>query len=100
MTAFISPFKADRENVRRLLGNEDFIEIYCKCPVEVCEQRDVKGNYKRAKAKEIEEFTGISSPYEEPEMPDLTLDTAKMNLDICVQQVIDLLIIRRVIKSV
>ncbi|MDH3388376.1 MAG: adenylyl-sulfate kinase [Gammaproteobacteria bacterium] len=74
LTAFISPFRADRENVRKISGS-DFHEIYCKCSLEVCEDRDVKGLYKRARAGEIPDFTGISSPYEEPEFADLTVDT-------------------------
>jgi adenylylsulfate kinase len=74
LTAFISPFRADRENVRKIAGS-DFHEIYCKCSLEVCEDRDVKGLYKRARAGEIPDFTGISSPYEEPEYADLTVDT-------------------------
>ena len=75
LTAFISPFRADRENVRKIAG-PDFHEIYCKCSLEVCEDRDVKGLYKRARAGEIPDFTGISSPYEEPESANLTVDTA------------------------
>ena len=74
LTAFISPFRADRDNVRKIAGS-DFHEIYCKCSLETCEDRDVKGLYKRARAGEIPEFTGISSPYEEPEFADLTIDT-------------------------
>ena len=74
LTAFISPFRADRDNVRKIAG-KDFHEIYCKCSLEVCEDRDVKGLYKRARAGEIPDFTGISSPYEEPEFAELTVDT-------------------------
>ena len=74
LTAFISPFRADRDNVRKIAG-ADFHEIYCQCSLEVCEDRDVKGLYKRARAGEIPDFTGISSPYEEPEFADLTIDT-------------------------
>ena len=85
LTAFISPFRADRENVRKIAGN-DFHEIYCKCSLEVCEERDVKGLYKRARAGEIPDFTGISSPYEEPEFAELTVDT-ESHLDACSEQV-------------
>lgn len=85
LTAFISPFRADRRSVRELLG-DDFIEIYVRCPLEVCEKRDVKGLYKKARAGEIVEFTGISSPYEEPEDPDLTIDTAGKTVEECVQE--------------
>ncbi|OIP92566.1 MAG: adenylyl-sulfate kinase [Syntrophaceae bacterium CG2_30_49_12] len=91
LTAFISPFGADRQRVRTLVGEGDFIEIYCKCPLEVCEQRDVKGYYKRARAGAIKNFTGISSPYEEPENPELIIDTAVESVDQCVERVIGLL---------
>lgn len=74
LTAFISPFHADRENARKIIGN-DFHEVYCKCSLEVCEQRDVKGLYKKARAGIINNYTGISSPYEEPISPNLTLIT-------------------------
>lgn len=100
LAAFISPFRADREKVRRLLGDEDFIEVYCRCPVEVCEQRDIKGHYKRARSGEIKEFTGISSPYEEPKNPDIILDTADISIEESVQRVIDLLIKKGVISGV
>lgn len=75
LTAFISPFRADRQRVRELVADGDFLEIYCRCSLEVCEQRDVKGLYRRARQGEIKEFTGISSPYEAPVNPDLVLDT-------------------------
>lgn len=91
LTAFISPLREDRERVRSLAPHGDFLEIYCRCPLEVCEQRDVKGIYKRARAGEIPEFTGISSPYEEPLDPELVLDTGGLSLDACVTRVIDLL---------
>jgi len=92
LTAFISPFRAERDRVRKLVGNDNFIEVYCKCPFEVCEQRDVKGHYRRARTGEIKEFTGISSPYEEPDNPDLVLDTASNTLEECVKAVINLLV--------
>ena len=91
LTAFISPFRTDRNRVRSLLGARDFIEIFCRCPIEVCEQRDEKGLYKRARKGELEEFTGISSPYEEPELPELTLNTAEMPLEECVARVMEAL---------
>ncbi|OAD23048.1 adenylylsulfate kinase [Candidatus Thiomargarita nelsonii] len=90
MTAFISPFRADREKARQLVG-EDFVEIYCHCSLNVCEQRDVKGLYKRARKGEIKEFTGISSPYEEPENPELVIETGHQSLDECVDQILDYL---------
>ena len=97
LTAFISPFRADRERVRSLVPHGDFLEVYCRCPLEVCEARDVKGLYKRARAGEIKDFTGISSPYEEPEQPELVVDTGRFTLDESVAQVLDLLRERGVI---
>ncbi len=75
LTAFISPFKEDRQKIRSMVPHGDFIEIYCRCPIEKCEERDVKGLYKKARAGEIPHFTGISSPYEEPEKPEIVVDT-------------------------
>ena len=91
LTAFISPFRADREGVRNLFPHGRFLEIFCKASVNVCEARDVKGMYKRAKAGEIQNFTGISSPYEEPLNPELTVDTGALALDVCVKKVMSLL---------
>lgn len=99
LTAFISPFKADRERVRLLVPGGDFIEIYCNCPLEVCEQRDTKGLYRRARAGELEEFTGISSPYEVPESPDLVIDTWRLPLEECVEKVLALLVERGIITN-
>ena len=90
LTAFISPFRIDRENVRKIAGS-DFHEIYCKCSLEVCEERDVKGLYKRARAGEIPDFTGISSPYEEPEFAELIIDT-ESHLESCTDEVFDYVI--------
>jgi len=98
MTAFISPFRADREKVRGLVMHGDFIEIYCKASLDVCEQRDPKGLYKKARAGQIPAFTGISSPYEEPESPELTVDTGAASLDNSVEMVIDLLTSREIIE--
>jgi adenylylsulfate kinase len=100
LTAFISPFRKDRGLVRSLVGNDRFIEVYCSCPIEVCESRDVKGLYKRARAGEIKDFTGISSPYEEPEKPELILNTGYTPLEESTEQVIDLLVQRSIIKTV
>jgi adenylylsulfate kinase len=94
LTAFISPFGRDRERVRGLLRHGDFFEIYCRCPVAVCEERDPKNFYKRARAGELKDFTGISSPYEEPRDPELVLDTDLLPLDECVDRVLALLIER------
>ncbi len=98
LTAFISPFRSDRSIVRELLNDGDFIEIYCKCDLSVCEERDVKGLYKKARAGEIAEFTGIHSAYEEPLKPEITVDTAVQSIDESVEQVINALIERNIIS--
>ena len=100
LTAFISPIAADRQKVSALVDAKDFIEIYCRCPIEVCEQRDPKGLYKLARAGEIENFTGISSPYEAPENPDLILDTGEISLEKCVDEVLSLLYDRQIIPKI
>jgi adenylylsulfate kinase len=87
LTAFISPFQADRDRVRSLVKKDEFIEVYCKASLDVCEKRDVKGLYDKARRGEIHDFTGISSPYEAPIKPELTLDTGAMPLEACVNQV-------------
>lgn len=99
LTAFISPFRAERQYARNLVPHGDFIEIYCSCNLAVCEQRDVKGLYKKARQGEIKLFTGISSPYEEPENPDLNIDTGIYELDVCVDQVMRMLELRGVITT-
>jgi adenylylsulfate kinase len=98
LTAFISPYRTDRERVRALAAPGDFIEVYCRCPLDVCEQRDVKGLYAKARQGVIREFTGISSPYEEPEMPELVVNTATQSLEACVDQVLALLRQRGIIS--
>ena len=100
LTAFISPFKAERERVRSLVPHGDFIEIYCKCPLEICERRDVKGLYKRARAGEVPDFTGISSPYEEPDAPELVIETSKLNMEESVAMVMALLKSRGIVGVV
>ncbi|MBK9332800.1 MAG: adenylyl-sulfate kinase [Ignavibacteria bacterium] len=77
ITAFISPFREDRDKVRNLLGEDEFIEVYLNTPVEKCEERDVKGLYKKVREGEIKDFTGINSPYEIPENPEVIIDTAE-----------------------
>jgi len=99
LTAFISPFREDRDRVRALVPNGDFLEIYCRCSIEVCEQRDTKGFYKRARTGEIKDFTGISSPYEEPKIPELVIDTGKLPLAESVNNVMALLIDRGIVKQ-
>lgn len=98
LTAFISPMREDRERVRNILPHGDFIEIYCAASLEVCEGRDVKGLYKKARAGQIPEFTGVSSPYEEPVNPDLVVNTGTSSLEECAQQVITALQQREIIK--
>jgi len=99
LTAFISPFQAERAVARNLMPQGDFIEIHCFCPLAVCEQRDVKGLYKKARQGEIDNFTGISSPYEEPQNPELRIDTNKLTLEQSVGQVISLLRTRNILPS-
>jgi adenylylsulfate kinase len=99
ITAFISPFRVERERVRNLVGEDSFIEIYCRCPLEVCEERDVKGHYRRARMGEIKEFTGVSSPYEEPEKADLVLYSGEYSIEECVEKVLELLVERGVVGT-
>lgn len=99
LTAFISPFSKDRQLVRDLHNKDEFIEVYCNASLAVCEQRDVKGMYKKARAGEIPEFTGISSPYEAPETPEIELDTANQTVEDCVNKVVVYLEQQGVIKS-
>ena len=89
LTAFISPFRADREYVRDMVGNSDFIEIFCDSTIQVCENRDVKGLYKKARAGEILEFTGITSPYERPDKPEVIVETGRLPLTECVDTVME-----------
>ena len=88
LTAFISPYREDRERVRKLVQEGDFIEIFCDCSLEICESRDVKGMYAKARRGEIKEFTGISAPYERPENPEMIIETGKLNLEQCVDIII------------
>ena len=87
LTAFISPFRKDRKTVRELLDKNDFIEIYVKCDLNVCEERDVKGLYSKARAGEIKDFTGIDSPYEEPENPEFVIDTTENSIEESVDRI-------------
>ncbi|HEY8804047.1 MAG TPA: adenylyl-sulfate kinase [Clostridium sp.] len=88
IACFISPLKANREMVRATLGN-DFIEIFVDCPLEECEKRDPKDLYKKARLGVIKEFTGISSPYEKPENPEIVINTDQLSLDECVDKILD-----------
>jgi len=99
LTAFISPSSIDRQKVKELIG-EDYFEIYCECPIEVCEERDVKGLYKKARSGEIKNFTGISSPYDEPLSPNLVVDTSgRRSLDECVDEIVEKLLTMGVLPS-
>ena len=98
MTAFISPFREDRIAVRNLIPNGDFIEIYCKASLETCEARDVKGLYKRARAGEIKNYTGIDSPYEVPENADLIIDTDQETIEDSVSIIMSFLKKKAIIK--
>ena len=91
LTAFISPFRADRQAVRDLVGADRFVEIHVDCPVEECEKRDVKGLYKKARAGEISNFTGITSPFEIPENPDVRVQTHLNDIDTCTNIILDYL---------
>ena len=100
LTAFISPFKQDRKIVRELVVEGDFIEVFCDSPLEICESRDVKGLYKKARSGEIPEFTGISSPYENPDNPELILDTNTLSIEECLKRLISYLSHRQIIKPI
>jgi adenylylsulfate kinase len=91
LTAFISPFRADRQSIRDLVGADRFVEIHVDCPIEECEKRDVKGLYAKARAGEISNFTGISSPFEEPENPEVRVQTHLEDIDKCAQRIIEYL---------
>jgi len=91
LTAFISPFRKDRAQVREVVGAADFLEIFIDAPIDVCESRDPKGLYKKARAGVIPEFTGITSPYEPPEQPALQLPTGQLSLTECAASVQDML---------
>ena len=100
LTAFISPFRIDRQRVRMMVDyDQDFIEIYCQCPLEVCENRDVKGLYQRARKGEIPDFTGISSPYEEPENAELVINTSENDIRRCVEMIMQILESKEVIPA-
>jgi adenylylsulfate kinase len=91
ITAFISPYAKDRELAKKLIGDEDFIEIFCDCALAVCEKRDVKGLYKKARDGLISDFTGIDAPYEAPINPHLSIDTSSMTVDMSIALIIQYL---------
>lgn len=90
ITAFISPFREDRDNIRKSIGKDEFIEVYVNCPIEVCEARDVKGLYAKARKGEIPDFTGISSPFEEPFSPEVTVHSNSTDVETCVNQILEI----------
>ena len=89
--AFVSPTRASRAEVRRLIPAGRFFEVFCSCSPEICEQRDPKGHYARARAGQLAAYTGVSAPYEEPQQPELVLDTATLAVDACAMRVIEFL---------
>jgi len=99
VTAFISPFRADREMVRKLLPSGEFFEIHVHAALDICESRDPKGLYKKARAGQIKNFTGIDSPYEAPDAPEMTLDTGALSVEQAVQQLLEFLKAREVLKA-
>lgn len=99
LAAFVSPFKADRDRVRALVAEGEYLEVYCQASLDVCEQRDVKGLYAKARAGQIPDFTGISSPYEAPEAAELQIDTGSRSLEECVAEVIGYLEAQGIIPS-
>ncbi|MGG4498256.1 adenylyl-sulfate kinase [Brevibacillus reuszeri] len=98
LTAFISPYREDRELARSLVDEGEFIEVYVKCPLEECERRDVKGLYQKARSGEISHFTGISSPYEEPEVAELVIESNEHSIEESVRTVITYLEKRGIIS--
>ena len=99
LTAFISPFQSDRRLVRELVEHNEFIEIYVNTPLEICEQRDPKGLYKRARKGDIKDFTGIDSEYEKPEKSEIIINTDELSIDNCTDFVIDYLKKNKIISS-
>lgn len=91
LTAFISPFKTERELVKEMIGAENYVEVFVDCPLEECEKRDVKGLYAKARSGEISNFTGISSPFEAPENPNITIKTAEISVDDGVEMILNIL---------
>jgi adenylylsulfate kinase len=99
LTAFISPFREDRQQVKDILSENEFFEVYVKCSLDECEVRDPKGLYKKARNNEIKHFTGIDSPYEEPENPAIIVNTEKQTIEESVKQIVDFLVGKELIKA-
>jgi adenylylsulfate kinase len=104
LTAFVSPFRVDRDNIRSLVNKDghdgEFIEVFCNSSLSRCEERDTKGLYAKARAGIIPDFTGISSPYEPPQSPELTIDTESQSIENCVKQVITYLEMKQMIPNI
>ncbi len=100
LTAFVSPFKSDRQKARELVNEGDFIEVFCSADLKICENRDPKGLYSKARAGKIKDFTGISSPYEIPKSPEITIDTGTLDLNDCVISIVSKLIEMKIIPKV
>lgn len=98
-TAFISPFRGDRLQVRNLFNKDEFIEVYVHCPLSICEDRDPKGLYRKARNGEITDFTGITSPYEAPLHPEIMIDSSEVTIDESVQLIIDYLIDKKILNE-
>lgn len=96
-SAFISPFLEDRDLVRKMFSTDEFVEIFLNCPIDVCENRDPKGLYKKARQGEIPDFTGINSPYEAPENPEIIIDTNKITIEQSVEKIISYLKERKIL---
>lgn len=99
LSAFISPFRSDRQMVRNLMSEGEFVEIFMNTPIAVCEQRDPKGLYQKARRGEIKNFTGIDSAYEPPEQPEIVLNTAECSVEACAELVIEYLRSQHIIMS-
>lgn len=99
LTAFISPYRADRDGVRAITPEGTFFEVYVQAPIELCEERDPKGLYKKARAGQIPEFTGISAPYEEPVNPELVIRTGEGTVDECAEQILAHLAAKGIIQG-
>lgn len=89
LSAFISPFEADRQQVKNIVGDENYFEVFVDTPLEICEQRDVKGLYKKARAGEVKNFTGIDSPYERPTSPNIRIETDKISVEDAVEKLVE-----------
>lgn len=94
LTAFISPFRSDRDQARSLVGEDNFLEVYCDCPLDICEKRDTKGLYAKARMGKVGEFTGISSLYEPPLAPELSLMSGTLSVNECVEKIVDTICFR------